>query len=88
MSQFVAYLIFVVLRYLSSRPGSIIIISGQGQEMDINLKVLDRGGDQQCASAEERERAICEIRQIVDSAILTTTGHIHTCNGAPLIKIN
>ena len=52
--------------------------------MDINLKVLDRGGDQQCALAEERERAISEIRQITDSAILAIeTGHIYTCNGTP-----
>ena len=71
MSRFVAYLILVVLSCLSLGPGSVTIISGQGQEMDI--KVLDRGGDQQCALAEKRERAISEIRQIMDSAILAAT---------------
>ena len=54
MSRFVAYLILVVLSCLSLGPGSVTIISGQGQEMDI--KVLDGGGDQQCALAEKRER--------------------------------
>ena len=87
MIRFVAYLILVVLSCLSQAPGpgSVIIISGQGQEMDINLKVLDRGGDQVCALAEEKERAISEIRQIVDSEILATiaTGQLHTCNGTP-----
>ena len=73
MSLFATYLTLVVL--CLPRPGS---VSGQGREMDI--KVLDRGDDQQCALAEERERARNEINQI---AILATTGHIHTCNGTP-----
>ena len=67
--------------YLIPGPGSVIIISGQGQEIDI--KVLDRNDNQQCASVGETERARNEIRQIANSAILATTGHIHTCNGTP-----
>ena len=77
MSRFVACLVFVVL-YLSPVSGS---VSGQGQKTDI--KVLDRGDDQQCASAEEGQRARNEIRQIANSAILAATVHIHTCNGTP-----
>ena len=68
----------VVVVCLSSRPGSVIVISGQGQEIDI--KLLDRGSDQQCASVEEIERARNEIHQI---AILATTGQLYTCNGTP-----
>ena len=45
----------VVLSCLSPGPGSIIIISGQGQTTDV--KILEEGGDCQCASVEERERA-------------------------------
>ena len=74
------YLTLVTL-YLTPGPGSVIIISGQGQKMDI--KVLDRNDNQQCASMEEIGRARNEIRQISNSAILATTGHIHTCNGTP-----
>ena len=55
-------------------PGSVIIISGQGQKTDI--KVLDRNDNQQCASMEETGRARNEIRQIANSAILATI-----CNG-------
>ena len=49
MSQLVTILVLIVLSYLSSGPGSVIIVSGQGQEIDI--KLLDKGDDQlQCAS--------------------------------------
>ena len=81
MSQFVAYLVLVLLNCLSPGPRSIIVISGQGQKT--STKVLEESGDCQCASAEERERARNEIHQIANSAILATTGHIHTCNGTP-----
>ena len=62
-------------------PGSVIIISDQGQKTDI--KVLDRNDNQQCASMEETGRARNEIRQIANSAILAATVYIHTCNGTP-----
>ena len=83
MSQFVAYLVLVLLNCLSPGPGSIIAISGQGQK--ISTKVLERGDDWQCPPMEERERARNEIHQIANSTILAAiaTGHIHTCNGTP-----
>ena len=81
MSQFVAYLVLVLLNCLSPGSGSIIVISGQGQKT--NTKMLERGDDWQCPSMEERERARNEIYQIANSAILAATGHIHTCNGTP-----
>ena len=81
MSQFVAYLVLVLLNCLSPGPGSVIIISGQGQKT--NTKVLEEGDDCQCTSVEGRERARNEIHQIANSAILATTGHIDTCNGTP-----
>ena len=81
MSRFVTYLILVVLSCLSPGPGSVIIVSGQGQKTDI--KVLDKGDDQQCALMEETGRARNEIRQIANSAILAATVYIHTCNGTP-----
>ena len=80
MSEIVTYLMLVVV-CLSPGPGSVIIVSGQGQKTDV--KVLEEGGDYQCASMEDRERARNEIHQIANSAILAAiaTGHIHTCNG-------
>ena len=80
MSELVIFLMLVVL-CLSPGPGSVIIISGQGQTTDV--KVLEEGGDCQCASVEDRERARNEIHQIANSAILATTGPLHTCNGTP-----
>ena len=80
MSELVTYLMLVVVCLLSGL-GSVIIISGQGQTTDV--KILKEGGDCQCASVEDRERARNEIHQIANSAILATTGHIHTCNGTP-----
>ena len=59
MSQFVAYLVLVLLNCLSPGPGSIIVISGQGQK--ISTKVLERGDDWQCPLMEEREKARNEI---------------------------
>ena len=76
MSQFVAYLVLVLLSCLSPGPGLVIVISGQGQK--INTKVLDRGDDWQCPPMEERERARNEIHQIANSEILATI-----CNGTP-----
>ena len=76
MSKFVAYLVLVLLNCLSPGPGSIIVISGQGQKT--STKVLEEGGDCQCASVEERERARNGIHQIANSAILATI-----CNGTP-----
>ena len=83
MISFVAYLILVLLSCLSPGPGSISVVSGQGQK--ISTKVLDRGDDWQCPPMEERERARNEIHQIANSAILATIGHIYryTCNGTP-----
>ena len=81
ISQFVTSLVLIVLSYLSPGPGSVIIlISGQGQEIDI--KVLDRGDNQRCASVGERERARNEIHR---TTILATSSHIYryTCNGTP-----
>ena len=80
MSECVTYLMLVVA-CLSPGPGSVIIISGQGLTTD--TKVLEVCGDGHCASVEDRERARNEIHQIASSAILATTGHIHTCNGTP-----
>ena len=71
----VYHLIFSVL---CLSPGSLITASSQGHE--INLKILERGGNGQCASTEEKERAHSEIHQL---GILAVTGHIHTCNGTP-----
>ena len=91
MSQFVVYLVLVLLNYLSPGPGSIIVVSGQEQKT--STKVLEEGGDYQCASVEgrecapieEREKARNEIHRIANSAILATTGHVYryTCNGTP-----
>ena len=80
MRPFITY--FTLATFcLTPGPGSVITISGQGQQMDI--KLLNRGDDQQCASIEEREKARNEIHQIANSAaILAATGHIHTCNGS------
>ena len=83
MSQFVAYLVLVLLNCLSPGPRSIIVISGQGQKT-YTIKVLEEGDDGQCASVkgrecapiEEREKARNEIHQIANSAILATI-----CNG-------
>ena len=72
MNQFVAYLIIIIL--CLPGPGSIIIISGQGQKT--STKVLERGDDWQCPPMEERKRARNEIHQIANSAILATI-----CNG-------
>ena len=80
MSEFVTYLMLVVI-CLSPGPGSVIVISGQEQTTDV--QVLERGDDWQCPPMEERERARNRIRQIANSTILATTGHIHTCNGTP-----
>ena len=82
MSQFVAYLVLVLLNCLSPGPGSVIVVSGQGQKT--NTKVLEEGDDWQCPPMEERERTRNEIHQIANSTILAiATGHIHTCNGTP-----
>jgi hypothetical protein len=85
MSCFVTYLILrLVVVCLSPGPGSVIIISGQGQRTDVKV-FRDRGDDWQCPPMEERERARNEIHQIANSAILATTAAIysHTCNGTP-----
>ena len=68
MSWTVVHLVLSVL-WLST-PGSVIIASGQGQKTD--LQVLERGGDWQCPSMEERESARNKIHQIVASVIATT----------------
>ena len=83
MGGFVAYLTLVVACLsLSLGPGSVIVISGQGQKTDV--QVLERGDDWQCPPIEERERARNRIHQIANSVILAiATGHIHTCNGTP-----
>ena len=52
---------------LLSAPGSVTLANGQGQVTD--FKVLEGGGDGQCPSVEERERARNEIRQIVASVV-------------------
>ena len=76
MSRFVTSLVLIVLSYLSPGPGSVIIlISGQGQEIDI--KVLDRNDNQQCASVGERESVRNEIHEIANEILATT------CNGTP-----
>ena len=49
MNWFVAFSTLAgIVLCLYPGPGSVIVISGQGQKTDI--KVLDRGDDQQCAS--------------------------------------
>ena len=67
MSQFATCLVLIVLSCLSPGPGSVTIISGQGQTTDV--KVLDRGDDWQCLPMEERDRAKNEIHEISNSAI-------------------
>ena len=66
-----------------SAPGSVSIASGQVQMTDV--KVLQGGDDEQCPSAEERERARNEIHQTANSVIIVAiaTGHILTCNVTP-----
>jgi hypothetical protein len=71
---------------LSFGSASVTIISGQGQKTDI--KLLDRGDGQDCASVEEREIARSEIRRITEFVIaatvaLTTMPAMYTCNGIP-----
>ena len=75
MSQFITCLVLVVLSCLLPGPGSVIIVSGQGQVVDI--KLLDRGDDQHCASVGERESARNEIHEIANTILSTT------CNGTP-----
>ena len=58
-----------------STPQSVIITSGQEQ------KIKERGDEWQCPSMEEREIMRNEIHQIANSAILSSTSLIHTCNG-------
>ena len=73
MSWTVACLVLSVLWLL---PGS---ATGQ-----VQIKPLERGGDRQCPSMEEREKARNKIDQIIDSVIMAaTSGPIHTCNGTP-----
>ena len=59
-----------------SAPGSVKTASGQGQVTD-TIRVLHGGGNGQCSSMEERERARSDIHQI---AIHSAT-HSFTCNG-------
>ena len=81
MSWIPVCLFFPVSLWLSA-PGSVIMASGQGQMIDV--QVVERGDDWQCPSMEERERARNKIHQITNSVILAiATGHIHTCNGTP-----
>ena len=65
MSWTVGYLVFSVLSL--SVPGSVIIASGQ-----IQMAAVERGGDGQCPSVEEGERARNEINQFVNSVIANT----------------
>ena len=91
MSLLVMYLVPVVLSCLSHGSGSIILINGQGQKIDI--KVVDRSDidDQECPSI---ERARNEIHQIIDSVIAATvalttmpTGHMTTTHSHNYIII-
>ena len=82
MSHFVTYLTLIVLSCLSPGPGSIIVISGQGEKT--STKVLEVCDGQSCASEKEKENARNEIHQITNSAISAIVAlHIHTCNGTP-----
>ena len=60
----------VVFSVLCLSLGSVIIASGQGQMTDI--KALESGGDWQCPSVEERERAKNKIHQIATSVVSST----------------
>jgi hypothetical protein len=62
--------LILVVVCLSPGPGSAIIFNGQRQKTDI--KLLDRGEDQQCASVEQKQRARNEIHEITHSAIAAT----------------
>ena len=66
---------YIILLVLCVSPGSVIIVSGQGQMTDV--EVLERGDDLQCALMEERERARKNIHQIATSIVSST------CNGTP-----
>ena len=72
MNSTVVCLMLSIILYLS--PGSVIIVSGQGQMTDI--KILQEGDNGQCPSMEERERARSEIHQF-------TTSVVSSCNGSP-----
>ena len=61
-----------------SAPGSVKTASGQGQMTD-TIRVLHGGGNGQCSSMEERERARSDIRQIT----IHSATHSFTCNGTP-----
>ena len=76
-------IVYSVLSFFCLPPGSVIIASGQGQMIDIQM--LERGDDWQRSSMEERERARNKIHQIANLMIVmaVATGHIHTCNGTP-----
>ena len=74
MSWTAVYLSFSVL--LLSAPGSVIIASGQARQLT-RVKALERGGDWQCPSWEEREGARNKINQIVASVIASS----FSCNG-------
>ena len=63
-----------------SPPGVVNVASGQGQVTDtIMIRAFQGGGNGQCSSMEERERARSDIRQI---AIHSAT-HSFTCNRTP-----
>ena len=71
-------LILSLVLWLSA-PGSVKTASGQGQ-MTNTIMVLRGGGNGQCSSMEERERARSDIRQI---AIQSVSEYRFTCNGTP-----
>ena len=68
MSWIPVCLFFPVSLWLSA-PGSVIMASGQGQMIDV--QVVERGDDWQCPSMEERERARNKIHQIIASVLPT-----------------
>ena len=63
-----------IILWLSAAPRSV-----NSQMEMIDIKVLERGDDWQCASIEERERARNEINIISNQVIANVTG----CNGTP-----
>ena len=54
-----------------SAPGSVNIVNGQVQVIDA-IRTLQGGGNGQCPSMEERERARNEIQQVIASVVATT----------------
>ena len=75
-----SWTVYTVLSVLSLYPGSVITASGQVQRAGA-IRTLQGGGNGQCPSVEEREKARNELHQFVASAIATTMPTMTGCSG-------